>query len=270
MELAEVEIASYLAYREGWNPGVNDGLVFYNTDENGFFIAEVDGRVAGCISAVKYSKDFGFIGFYIIDKEFRKGPAGTMLGLAALKYLKNCNIGIDGVLSRINNYQNIGFKLAYRNIRYEGIGGHYKYSSKVFHASVIDIEEISNYDSSCFPARREKFLESWLKMVHSNSFVYYDEKIRGYGVIRPCRKGYKIGPIFADNPLVADEIYKALVSKAIDEIVYLDVPEINQAAVDIAMKYDMKKVFETARMYSKYEPLIDINKIFGITSFELG
>jgi len=135
---------------------------------------------------------------------------------------------------------------------------------------VIDIEEISNYDSSCFPARREKFLESWLKMVHSNSFVYYDEKIRGYGVIRPCRKGYKIGPIFADNPLVADEIYKALVSKAIDEIVYLDVPEINQAAVDIAMKYDMKKVFETARMYSKYEPLIDINKIFGITSFELG
>lgn len=270
MELAEVEIASYLAYKEGWNPGLNDGLVFYNTDENGFFIAEIDNRVVGCISAVKYSDEFGFIGFYIVDSEYRKSPAGTMLALAALKYLKGCNIGIDGVISRLSIYTNLGFKLAYKNMRFEGIGGKYKVSDKVFHSNIIEFSEILNYDSSCFPVNREKFLQGWLKMINTNSFVYYDNGVRGYGVIRPCRKGFKIGPIFADNIQIADEIYKALVSKAVDEIVYLDITEANPISFDLVKKYDMKKVFETARMYSKSEPLIDINKIFGITSFELG
>jgi len=270
MELAEVEIASYLAYKEGWNPGLNDGLVFYNTDPNGYFIAEIDNRVVGCISAVKYNDEFGFIGFYIVDSDYRKSPTGIMLALAALKYLKGCNIGMDGVLSRVQSYSNIGFKLAYKNMRFEGIGGKYKISDKIFHSNVIEFDEILNYDSKCFPVKRETFLRGWLNMVNSHSFVYYDNQVKGYGVIRPCRKGFKIGPIFADSFNIADDIYKALSSKAIDEIIYLDLPEANPISFELANKYEMKKVFETARMYNKQEPLIDLNKIFGITSFELG
>ncbi len=270
MELAEIEIASYLAYKEGWNPGLNEGLVFYNTDENGFFIAEVDDRVVGCISAVRYSDTFGFIGFYIIDKEYRKSPAGALLARAALNYLKGCNIGIDGVLERVENYKNIGFILAYKNIRYEGIGNNYKFSDKIFHSRIIDFNEILDYDTHLFPANREKFLKGWLNMLNSTSYVYYDNGVCGYGVIRPCKKGYKIGPIFADNFEFADEIYKSLASVAIDENIYLDIPESNLKSVELVRKYEMKEVFATARMYSKYKPLIDIDKIFGITSFELG
>jgi hypothetical protein len=271
MELPEIEIATYLAYKEGWNPGLNDGLVFYNTDENGFFLAEIDGRVVGCISAVNYNNEFGFIGFYIVDSEFRGSSAGTMLGIAALKYLNGINTGLDGILSRVDNYRGLGFKLAYKNIRYEGIGGSYKYSNNIVPAHIIDIDEICDYDRHCFPVRREAFLKGWLSMIKSHSLVYYAENsIKGYGTIRSCRKGFKIGPIFADDFKIADELYRALSSKAADELVYLDVPEVNQFAVDLAMKYEMKKVFETARMYSIEEPLMDVNKIFGITSFELG
>ena len=271
MELPEIEIATYLAYKEGWNPGLNDGLAFFNTDENGFFLAEIDGRVVGCISAVNYNNEFGFIGFYIVDSEFRGSPAGTLLGITALKYLEGINTGLDGVLSRVENYRRIGFKLAYKNIRYEGIGGSYKYSSNIVPAHIIEFDEICDYDRQCFPVKREFFLKGWLSMINSHSLVYYaDNCIRGYGTIRTCRKGYKIGPIFADDFKIADELYRALSSKAIDELVYLDVPEVNQFAVDLAMKYEMKKVFETARMYSIEEPLTDVNKIFGITSVELG
>ncbi len=271
MEMPEIEIAMYLAYKEGWNPGTNDGLVFYNTDVNGFFLAEIDGRVVGCISAVKYNQDYGFIGFYIVDSEFRGSTAGTMLGLAALKYLEGCNIGLDGVLSRVENYERLGFNLAYKNIRFEGIGGSYKFSKNIYPAHVIEMEEILNYDRQCFPTKRDQFLTGWLSMINSHSLVYYENnKLCGYGTIRLCRKGYKIGPLFADDPFIANELYKALASKAADELIYFDISETNQFAVDIANKYEMKKVFETARMYSKTEPLIDLNKVYGITSFELG
>ncbi len=270
MDLAEVEIAQYLAYKEGWNPGLSDGIVFYNTDKNGFFLAEHNNRVIGCISAVKYSIDFGFIGFYIVDNEYRKSPAGTMLALRALHYLKDINIGIDGVIPKVKQYENLGFKYAYKNYRFEGIGGSYKVHNCIFRASVIDFNEICEYDRNCFPADRKTFLEGWLNMVNSHSLVYYDNKVCGYGVIRPCRKGFKIGPVFADNQFIAEELFKALSSKAVDDIIYFDIPEVNPFAMELANKYDMKNVFATARMYSEYEPMIDYYKIFGITTFELG
>jgi hypothetical protein len=48
------------------------------------------------------------------------------------------------------------------------------------------------------------------------------------------------------------------------------IPDINKEAVALTQEFNMDKVFETARMYSKSFPEIELGKIFGITSFELG
>lgn len=271
MELPEIEIAMHLAYKEGWNPGLNDGIAFYNTDPNGFMLAECNGRVVGTISAVNYGNEYGFIGFYVVDGDYRKTVVGTQLGLAALNYLKDVNIGIDGVINRVENYKRLGFNEAYKNIRFEAIGDIYIHDPEIVPAKIIDFEEIADYDARCFPVRRENFLRGWLDMINSHSYVFYDEnRVKGYGVIRSCRKGFKIGPLFADDVHIAEQLYKALATNAADELIYFDTPEANQFAVDLAHKYEMKKVFETARMYTRSEPVIELQKIFGVTSFELG
>ena len=51
---------------------------------------------------------------------------------------------------------------------------------------------------------------------------------------------------------------------------YLDVPEINSEAVKLAQKYEMEMVFETVRMYTREVPKIEVNDVFGVTTFELG
>jgi hypothetical protein len=38
----------------------------------------------------------------------------------------------------------------------------------------------------------------------------------------------------------------------------------------LVTRYNMQMVFETARMYSGTVPALPLNKIFGVTSFELG
>ena len=52
--------------------------------------------------------------------------------------------------------------------------------------------------------------------------------------------------------------------------IFLDVPEPNAAAVALAERMGLEPVFETARMYRGAAPEIDLSRIFGVTSFELG
>jgi hypothetical protein len=83
--------------------------------------------------------------------------------------------------------------------------------------------------------------------------------------------GYKIGPLFSENFIIAELLFKRLcasVEKA--ACIYLDIPEINNEALQLAEKYSMKKVFRTARMYAGEFPALPIDKIYGVSTFELG
>ena len=95
--------------------------------------------------------------------------------------------------------------------------------------------------------------------------------LAGYGVIRPCRSGYKIGPLFADRPELAEQLFRALKTSVPNgSPVYLDIPESNSAAIDLVQRHGMQVVFKTARMYMGQQPDLCIDRIFGITTFELG
>jgi hypothetical protein len=52
--------------------------------------------------------------------------------------------------------------------------------------------------------------------------------------------------------------------------VFLDVPEPNQPALGLAARYGLTPAFETARMYRGAAPALPLDRIYGITSFELG
>jgi hypothetical protein len=45
---------------------------------------------------------------------------------------------------------------------------------------------------------------------------------------------------------------------------------VNSEAVDLAKRHNMTVVFETARMYKGESPDLPINRLFGVTTFELG
>ena len=96
-------------------------------------------------------------------------------------------------------------------------------------------------------------------------------RVGGFGVIRPCRRGYKVGPLFADQAKIAEALYHGLAGVVEPGApVYLDVPEVNPAAVALAERHRMTRVFETARMYTRGAPALALERVFGVTTFELG
>ncbi|MFO0948447.1 MAG: hypothetical protein U1D30_21415 [Planctomycetota bacterium] len=167
-------------------------------------------------------------------------------------------------------YKQLGYRLAYRNIRFSGrIDG--AAHQTVIPATDIPFELLVDYDRLHFSAERRSFLEAWIDPPGGAALVGVNEgRIAGFGVLRPCVQGYKVGPLFAEDPSWADRILRALAIGSGGKELYLDVPEVNPAAVRLAEGHGMKPVFETARMYLKEDPDVPLHEIFGITTFELG
>lgn len=271
MRREEVEFAIGMSAGEGWNPGIHDGKLFYETDPEGFFIAEIEGRPVGCASAVAYDDSFGFFGLYVVKPEYRMTGIGMKLTEKCLEHLGERNIGLDGVVENEKKYQKVmRFKSFYSNLRFEGMGGG-EFPDGLVKISAVPFEDLLEYDRRMFPAPRPHFLEKWIKQPDSYAFTKLEaKKLKGYGVIRKCHKGYKIGPLFANDKDTAEEIFLALKASVPDEIIYFDVPEPNKSAMEIAEKYRMTITFKTIRMYSREEPDIQLDGVYGVTSLELG
>ncbi|NOJ44411.1 GNAT family N-acetyltransferase [Bradyrhizobium australiense] len=268
----EISLAVNWAAAEGWNPGLADDACFASVDSEGFFIGEIDGAPVATVSCVNYDARFAFLGFYIVRADLRGRSFGLRIWNAAIAHAGSRVIGLDGVVAQQDNYRKSGFQLAYANVRYGGMVA----ASSAPQAGVIDLREVpladvQADDATVFPAPRPAFLRAWIAAPgHAGCAVVRDGRLAGWGVIRPCRKGFKIGPLVADDRATAEAVLSALLAKAGGGEIFLDVPGINREAVALAEDLGLAPVFETARMYTGAIPPLRLERVFGVTTFELG
>ncbi len=272
----ELDIVVDWAAREGWNPGLDDADVFWATDPEGFVAAEIGGELIGGGSIVAYGKKYGFMGFFIMRPEYRRHGLGDHLWHERKRRLlarldADAAIGLDGVFNMQHYYARGGFRFVGRDLRFEGLGMDLPQPKGVIEANALPFERIDAYDRRHFPAPRSRFLQDWIQRPGGHALAVVDgDEIRGYTVMRPCRIGYKIGPLFAANAGLAESLLIAIASRVPGEPIFLDVPEINGAALALLARYGMREVFGCARMMLGPTPELPDAEIFGVTTFELG
>ena len=273
-------IAIDWAAAEGWNPGLDDLDAFHRTDPEGFLLGWREGEPIASISVVRYGDGYGFLGFYIVRPDRRGRGYGWTLWQAGMARLAGRTVGLDGVTAQQANYRRSGFVLADTNIRHAGVPAPAVLagSSDVTIVGASDVEPAAllAYDRQFFPTPRPRFTRAWALCgpgeVRRTSRVALDNgRITGYGTIRACRSGHKIGPLFAETAPVAEALFAALCRTvpAVDPIA-LDTPQSNPAAIDLARRAGLEPVFETARMYAGPDPGLPAGRTFGVTTFELG
>ena len=276
MRSDEIALAIDWAAQEGWNPGVEDAASFAAADPQGFLIGLLGDQPVAVISAVRYGSGFAFIGCYIVAPQFRGRGFGWTIWQAAMHRLEGRNIGLDGVVVQQDNYRRCGFCLAHRNIRFAGkagrVGATLPESVSIEMIQSQAFASVACYDRAFFADDRSAFLRAWIAQARAVGLVVKQAgAIVGYGVLRPCRNGYKFGPLFADAPAFAEMLFERLGDAVpVGSDVYLDVPGTNPEAVSLAERHGLTPVFETARMYTRSEPDISIARTYGITTFELG
>lgn len=268
----EISIAIDWAAAEGWNPGLADGACFAIPDPQGFFVGEIGGEPVATVSCVNYDDRFAFLGFYIVRAGLRGRGYGLRIWNAAIAHAGSRVIGLDGVVAQQDNYRKSGFELAYANIRYGGsVVAPPKPPADIVALDTIPFADIEADDATVFPAPRAAFLRAWINTPgHVGRALLRDGKLAAWGVIRPCRTGHKIGPLVADDRAAAESIVQALLAGAGTSEIVLDIPAMNRDAIALAESLSLKPTFETARMYTGAVPSLRLDRVFGVTSFELG
>ena len=264
-----------MAAAEGWNPGLADDGPFWAADPRGWWCGELDGEPASCISTVAYEgahgPDFGFVGFYIVRPDLRGRGLGRRTWDAAMPYLDGCLVGLDGVIEQVPAYERSGFAPAYVSRRNRCVGGG-AIPPGLTPLAGVPFDEVAALDASCFPAGREAFLRAWLDMPGVAGLARVRGGVlEGFGVLRHCREGFKIGPLLALDPATAELLLDGLLAVATTGAsVFLDTPGRNAAALDLVAARGMDTVFETMRMYRGPEPALPLERLFGVCTFELG
>ena len=259
------------AAAEGWNPGFADAACFGTVDPDGFLIGELDGEAAATISCVNYDASFAFLGFYMVRADLRGRGLGLQIWKAAITHARARVIGLDGVVAQQANYRKSGFELAYANVRYGGIVAAGIPNAGVIALNDVPLAVIEASDATVFPAPRPAFLHAWIGASgHIGRALIRDGGLAAWGVIRPCRRGWKVGPLIADNRASAEAVLSTLIADIGGGEIFLDIPSVNHAAVALAQRHGLAPVFETARMYTGRVPPLRLERVFGVTTFELG
>jgi len=265
----EAEILVDWARVEGWNPGLADAPALYAADPQGFIGCFVGNRLAAGISAVRYGSNFGFIGLYIADPEFRGKGFGRKVWDAGMAHLEGRAIGLDGVPEQQTNYRCMGFEVVYETSRWSGrFDG--RVSKDVVPITADLLPALINFDRSFFPTERVAFLGEWLKPPRIARIIIRSGTIRGYAVVRRCHEGWKVGPLFAETTVDAKTLLATCSDWAGGEMLHIDVPAAQTTFTAALADQGFSQGFTTARMYRGPIPVVNMDGVFGITTLELG
>ncbi|BBC29565.1 GCN5 family acetyltransferase [Streptomyces graminofaciens] len=267
--LDDWRVVARWAGEEGWNPGLSDAACFFAQDPAGFFIGRLDGEPVSAVSVVNYGDDYSFLGFYLVRPDLRGHGYGLTTWKTALAHADGRTVGLDGVPAQQDNYRQSGFELAYRTARFTGVVPEAAVPADV--RPVEDAGAVAAYDSACHPADRPRFLRRWLTTDGHRALArVVDGRLTGYGVVRPGRDALRVGPLFADTAEDARALLLGLAAEAAGRELAIDVPLPNTAAVALVEEYGLVPSFDTARMYTGPIRPYTKERVFGVTTLELG
>lgn len=275
MRADEVDTLKGWAAEEGWNPGRGDIAAAWEVEPEAFIALRRGEELVGGGTILSNEGAYGFMGLFIVRSDERSQGLGRELwhyrrDLLLSRLKAGAAIGMDGVFAMAPFYERGGFRLAYRNLRFEGMAQG-ESSPNVMDGSTLPFEEIDRYDRLHHPAPRPRFLREWLSMPRvMTAAVMEGSRMAAFGALRPCLKGWRFGPVYADRSELGERIVSHLMAKVAGDPIQLDAPETNEAAMELARRHRLQESFGCARMYYGPTPEIPVERIFGVTSFEFG
>jgi ribosomal protein S18 acetylase RimI-like enzyme len=223
--LTEADIPRAVELKDaiGWNQTSRDWRRFLRLTPQGCFKAVTEGDVTGTAAAFVID-GVGWISMVVVKRELRRRGIGKLLMERSLQFCDERGMPIvklDATQEGLPLYRSVGFHEEYRitsaRIGIDEIPRHFQENNEAIALREItpdDIPALTMLDREACGLGRADLLEELLTDYPGLGFVTDYRTCSGYVLFRPGSLDMEIGPLIADDRLVAD----ALLGRVLDRI----------------------------------------------------
>ncbi|CAL1269655.1 unnamed protein product [Larinioides sclopetarius] len=246
-------------------------------DPDGIKVAVLDsGKVIGLCAAVNHNEKFSFGGTFIVLEEYRHLGIGHKLFAAGFAHAGDRNIGLNSPADKFNLYKKHGFTVieeSFSSLEYECS---YKLNVEALSDQLPSKVELKPFEESCLDAMsaydraligydRKVILKANCKEANTKTLVAFKNDICvGFGSVKlNISEAARVGPLYADDPAVAEVMFKRLVESMPEAKGFATVTiSKNLAANETIKKLGLPIHANLLRMYTKKKLYINTSKVF--------
>lgn len=273
MSLEDLEFAVRITDSMSWNLLEEDFKFMMHLEPDGCFVLLSDLERIGIATTISFDK-VGWIGNVIVSESHRKQGAGSLLVRHCVKYLASKNVETIGLYSYIDKvafYRRLGFEYNSEFTVLKGKGFSSSPKAGLREVTKEDIQEIIDYDHSCFGASRRKLLEPILLDPHN---LYYmaieDGRISGYAAAKVYEEVAEVGPVVCRQGRnnIAIDLLKAMLHRLRGFEVAMCVPKKENTILNMLKRAKFSENFRVAKMF--FGPPVVKDCIYMAESLERG
>jgi len=242
-------------------------------EPEGCFVLLSNSERIGIATAVGFG-EVGWFGSLIVSEDHRKKGAGSLLVRHAVNYLKKKNVrtvGLYAYIDKVPFYRRLGFEYDSEFIVLKGKGFPSPVGANPRETIKEDIQEVIEFDHSCFGASRGKLLEYVLLKPENLCYMSAeDRQISGYVVAKVYEDMAELGPLVCrkERSAVAVDLLKFILNKLDGFEVSMCVPKRESTILDFLAKSGFSENFGVARMF--FGPPVVKDCIYIAESLERG
>ena len=271
------DMGLYLRLMEiaGWGNTADDLRRLLHYESEGCFVASLDGEDVGMVASTDYG-EVGWIGNLVVLPEWRSRGIGANLMKVAMSHLLDSgvrSIRLDSVAKSVPLYSRLGFRGEYPSLRFTGKGKHRRVLG-IDRMEEPDLPRVIELDGQFSGLDRERMLRRVYGEYPSLCFVARDDGgIAGYIMAKPGEGIYRVGPwiCMPERPDLADALLRRLMAEVAGEWIWVGVPSLNSASVEILGENGFERISTSTRMcYGECRPLGNRRGVFGIGAADKG
>jgi GNAT superfamily N-acetyltransferase len=279
MTRPELDVVLDWADQEGWNPGLADADVFWRIDRSGLWAIDVDGVLVGSGATIAHGSHHVVIGLVHVRPEHRRQGIATrtfpwLVDGALSRMPAGTTVGLDVPDHLHDLAERFGFRPVRRVARMVGRaidvrrGAH---AGEVRSLASVPVDAVVAYDGAHVGAMRRDLLETWIHPAGGFSLgVFEGRALRGMAVMRPARRGYRIGPLFADDADIAEELMGSLSRLVLGHTITLDVPTDNPQVLALAQRHGLSETTSVVHLELGDVAPAPEGSVYAVTSIEIG
>jgi predicted N-acetyltransferase YhbS len=254
MSPEDFDFAVQITDRMNWNLTVADFEFMSELEPDGCFVLLENSERIGLATTVNFGA-VAWFGNLMVNESHRRKGAGSLLVEHSMKYLRSKRaetIGLYAYIDRIPFYERLGFEYDSEFKVLKGKGTSLPAESSVRKAKGQDLQEIIEFDRSCFGPSRKKLLEPIISDPDNLCYVSVEEgQMVGYVVAKAYGQTGEIGPLMCrkEREDAAIKLLRVVLSKLKGYEVSMYVPSKESLILDTLSKLGFTESFRVARMF---------------------